>query len=675
MKQAFAGMLLAAAFAMFGFALYNTAWLSDDAYISYRTVDNLVHGYGLTWNVAERVQAFTNPLWVLLNAVPYAFVQEPWHIYFSALAVSAVVSLIAIFILAAGVARSAMAAVFAIVALSFCRAFVDYSTSGLENPMTHLLLALFMLYFLRLRWTMGVLFSMSLCAGLSMVNRMDTLLLFAPVLIYAWLAERNVKATLVMLAGALPFIAWEIFSVIYYGFPFPNTAYAKLGTGIGDQEIVMQGLWYLANSIKNDPLTLALIACGLVGAPLALRNGRYTALALGGLLYVVYVVKVGGDFMQGRFLAAPLFLAVLLLVQLQGFARPAAAIAAALVAVALSMQAPHAPLLTDDAYLGSKDFKDEHGIGDERKYYMGVTGLRFWDGRKELPTHSYAQMGRDGRAEDRYFQKTHGAIGFRGFFYGPKVLVVDHYALADPLLARIPAYYHPDWRIGHFSRHVPAWYRVLVSDRAARLQADFKGQPALDLAAITAAIPPHTAPEATAVEGRPDPNSDADLQQYYAKLDLITRGPLWSAERWRAIVDMNLGRYNGLIHEDSYRFPQLTVRTLDSINTPKAAGAAWDAPGNLRITSGVAEIQLGGLVHNAALELSGDHNDDYRLIYMRAGQVIGESDVPAMRQPGGGLRVFTVTLPNDVIRAGYDAVRIKPYGGDTKSAIGHLRLL
>ena len=46
--------------------LLRTAWLSDDALITFRTVLNFTHGYGLTFNVAERVQAYTHPLWMLM---------------------------------------------------------------------------------------------------------------------------------------------------------------------------------------------------------------------------------------------------------------------------------------------------------------------------------------------------------------------------------------------------------------------------------------------------------------------------------------------------------------------------------------------------------------------------------------------------------------------------------
>jgi len=48
------------------FSVVRSAWLCDDAFITFRTADNFIHGYGLTWNVAERVQTYTHPLWLFL---------------------------------------------------------------------------------------------------------------------------------------------------------------------------------------------------------------------------------------------------------------------------------------------------------------------------------------------------------------------------------------------------------------------------------------------------------------------------------------------------------------------------------------------------------------------------------------------------------------------------------
>src|SRR5262245_26468064 len=64
-------------------------WLSDDAFITLRTIDNLVHGLGPRWNPSERVQTFTHPLWLFLLTLPYWVTREP---YYTTLAVGLVAS-------------------------------------------------------------------------------------------------------------------------------------------------------------------------------------------------------------------------------------------------------------------------------------------------------------------------------------------------------------------------------------------------------------------------------------------------------------------------------------------------------------------------------------------------------------------------------------------------------
>ena len=49
-----------------GVVLLRTAWVCDDAFITFRTVDNLVAGHGAVWNVGARVQTYTHPLWMLM---------------------------------------------------------------------------------------------------------------------------------------------------------------------------------------------------------------------------------------------------------------------------------------------------------------------------------------------------------------------------------------------------------------------------------------------------------------------------------------------------------------------------------------------------------------------------------------------------------------------------------
>ena len=79
-----------------------TAWVGDDAYITFRTVDNFLNGYGMRWNIAERVQSYTHPLWFLLLTPVVAVVGNP---FVAALVLSAVVSAIAIGLVLAPVWR------------------------------------------------------------------------------------------------------------------------------------------------------------------------------------------------------------------------------------------------------------------------------------------------------------------------------------------------------------------------------------------------------------------------------------------------------------------------------------------------------------------------------------------------------------------------------------------
>src|SRR5690349_17717566 len=71
--------LVAGAMAAYAVLVLRTAWVGDDAFISLRTVDNFLHGYGLRWNVAERVQSFTHPLWFVLLVVANALVRDPFY--------------------------------------------------------------------------------------------------------------------------------------------------------------------------------------------------------------------------------------------------------------------------------------------------------------------------------------------------------------------------------------------------------------------------------------------------------------------------------------------------------------------------------------------------------------------------------------------------------------------
>ena len=111
-------------------------WTPDDAFITFRTVDNFLGAGELTWNPHDRVQAFSHPLWFFLLLPPSAILSNAWH---ASILLSFLFStwLIARFTWAARGAAEWLG-----IALLLCSySYSVYAASGLENSLTHLLLA------------------------------------------------------------------------------------------------------------------------------------------------------------------------------------------------------------------------------------------------------------------------------------------------------------------------------------------------------------------------------------------------------------------------------------------------------------------------------------------------------------------------------------------------------
>ena len=163
--------------------------------------------------------------------------------------------------------HSTWLAVLGMVGLVGSKAFIGYSTSGLENPLTHLLLSAFAAAYLRREEERGPLW----LGRLGLLNRVDLGLLFCPGLMWALWERRSMASVGWAVVGMAPFAIWEIFSLIYYGFPFPNTAYAKLAIGVPARKLFEKGIGYLVQSYRNDPLTPLIVLLGL-GLPLIKRT-------------------------------------------------------------------------------------------------------------------------------------------------------------------------------------------------------------------------------------------------------------------------------------------------------------------------------------------------------------------------------------------------------------------
>jgi len=361
------------------------AWLCDDAFISFRYADNLVHGLGLVFNAGERVEGYSNFLWTLGIALGMRLGVSPesWTIVWGVVFYLATIALLcALPRLAAG----AQAPVATLLPLAGLLAAVHhdwnvYATSGLETSCFTFLVTL--AYGLAIvpsapAWATG------LTLALVALTRPDGLV-FAP-LFLAYMAvgrPRRVRSGLefasCFLLVWLPYVAWKI---NFYGDFFPNTYYAKSagiawwGQGWVYVQLYFQKYWPLGLAIPTAVTAwkaprpgsriqaagpapkVAPTAVPRTGSP----SGPLVFAAVLALTFTVYVMRVGGDFMYARFLipVTPLYLLVLewgVARHLAGRSRIQLAVSAGLVV---------AVALTPYPFSGTGG---QGGIVNERDYY------------------------------------------------------------------------------------------------------------------------------------------------------------------------------------------------------------------------------------------------------------------------------------------------------------------
>jgi arabinofuranosyltransferase len=523
-------VLILLGWAYLAYLVVRAAWVGDDALITFRSVENFTSGYGPVYNLGQRVQVFTHPLWMLLLSLTYWGLKAPgWatagSLYFVTVFLSILLSLAAAGWMVFCLARTRIGALVGILLLAASSAYVDYSTSGLENPLSFFLVVVFLLVFLEgfrdenvLTFTPRRMGSLALLASLIGMTRHDLLLLVFPTLIAAWWylpVSQQKSGFFWALAGVTPFVGWELFSTFYYGFPFPNTAYAKLGADVSQSVLWRQGFLYFLDSCQFDPVTLPVIFIALaIGFQGKYLNRKLSLPLVGGiLLYLVYVFHIGGDFMSGRFFSVPFLAAVCLLTQVRLTNKRAAW----LIPIVASLAALILPLLgivrgADYSTPGNPmEMIGNTGIVSERAFYYRYSGLLRVLEHHLPPSSPYS--GSNWKAGMRLRQvAVVDVAGKPGLEAGPDVHVVDRWAITDPLLARLPSVHRTQFRIGHFERDLPQGY-------------------------------------IESLETNKNLVSQPSLAVYYDHLNLIVSGDLWLPGRFVEILKINFGGYQKYLAE------------------------------------------------------------------------------------------------------------------------------
>jgi arabinofuranosyltransferase len=520
-------------------------------------------------------------------------------------------------------------AIGSLLVLVLSNAFIDYSTSGLENPLSIFLAVLFFGMFFKGTFSLKRIFFLSMLASLAGMNRQDSLLLYFPALLWAWWrSDDKARAMAAGVLGQFPLILWELFSLIYYGWPFPGTYYAKLGNGIPHSKMIAQGMLYYQNSLIKDPITLVaigLILVIIIGLSVRLDK-RWLVGSLGVWVYLAYILWIAGDFMSGRFFMLPLFIAVLFFTQLDGQLprKWALIIVGGLAAFGLTTIMPTWQL--ENPNVPARD--NLRRVFDARLVYFEEAGLlNQWDQDQNrfINPIPLAQQTLD---EYDNFQESslvlEGAIGYLGYYAGREVLILDHYGLADPLRAQLPSMYAINFRTAHFLRFENIeGYEESVATKINKIK-------------------------------------DSGLHTYYDYLYDVISGPIFSPQRLVTIWHLNRGDFDYLIDTFYYRYPEVVTRSYGSINDIKPLPEVCPNDTDLIFKLSGALISVPDhLQHAAGMSIAINDTDDFKILFYLDTELVGEIDSLNL-QSYATEAIHEFNIPDKISQKGFDQVHILP---------------
>lgn len=296
-------------------------FVQDDSYISFRFVKNFVQGNGLVFNPGERVEGYTNLLWVLILSIFYAMkmniesISQYLSMGFGILVLFQtykISSLVEIKETAKkGKASQAPTAYLfnfiPVILMVLTGAYNFWAISGMETCMFMAYVLAGIFYYIKNKNSDKPDYLFALFIFLASLTRPEGLYFFGLIMIHKVIisikdnkagflkdifSKKNLITYGVYLIPTGLFILWRL---SYYGYPFPNTYYAKTGFSSAYFEA---GWTYFKNFFE------AYMLYGIVFAlPLFLlrKKENFFEISLMYLItiaYSVYIILVGGDVLK-----------------------------------------------------------------------------------------------------------------------------------------------------------------------------------------------------------------------------------------------------------------------------------------------------------------------------------------------------------------------------------------
>jgi len=456
-------------------------WICDDAFITMRYVKNFVEGKGLVYNVGERVEGYTHFLWLMLLAAAKAIGFDPVDAsIWLGIAAYAGVLVLLLAISRREHKKNSKALWLPIAAALFALNYdaAVWASGGLETSFYALLiLAAFYLWFYSKFSEQRRLLLSGVALALVALTRPDGVLFTATAVLL--LAVRGIKwkqslssisksigiLLLPSVIVGVPYLLWKYF---YYGDILPLTYYAKsAGEDYFSQGFFYIWLYFRVYFVSAIAFIAAIVLLfrkrnndGQSTEDLHRGSPYITALSATVVYLVIFVARVGGDFMFARFII-PVVPFIYFVIE-RGVNRvpskvmwPRVGIAFLLLASFVIEEKIRDSVLfhtNDEGQLEENwDLKGEsstHGIADERwTYYSG--GFYSVNGNYESAMQVYSEIGEYLKP---FFQGLHFTVAIPGAanmkaYYADFETCINIYGLTDSSIAHSPISNRE--RIGH----------------------------------------------------------------------------------------------------------------------------------------------------------------------------------------------------------------------------------
>lgn len=318
---------------------WNWRWTHDDGFITFRVVDQIFAGNGPVYNTGERVEVFTSPLHlgllVVLRALFGGWFDTAW------LSVGLTLGSAAGGLVAAAAGAGVLARAggdkgrlwpFTLLVPAALPPMWEYATAGLETGLAIGWVGLSFWLLARLSARQQVVEALpegappmvrgayvllvAVIVGLGPLVRPECAVLSVGfvVALCTFTVRRHVPRWRIVAAAVLLPLIYQLFRMAYYAALLPNTALAKAAGG----SRWGQGWKYLVNTVSPYALVIPVLAVVMWAFSVRDRglrrvfggsNGRtlVAAMVFASLAYILYVVKVGGDYMHARMFLVPVF--------------------------------------------------------------------------------------------------------------------------------------------------------------------------------------------------------------------------------------------------------------------------------------------------------------------------------------------------------------------------------